>query len=206
VYETLAKNGWLTVEELLGPNPWEPTKYQEFPEGKLAICTGGDWQWEFDWGPNGATPIEGLFDKVERWKFPSEEGQPFVFAGMHSGMGVSAKSKDIEGAFEFVAVSNRNDVQCKSFEIYLGGPSGRDDIADACEYYRTAVNGKMVEASSFFATGRYLRPYPGDTKIADGVARATEDVITGKATSEEAMAQFAKAMKDSLGEEYVKEA
>lgn len=206
VYQTLAKNKWLTVDELLNPNPWEPTKYQDFPAGKLAVCTGGDWQWTFDWGPTGATPIEGLFDKVARWQFPSEEGKPFVFVGTGGGVAVSAKSKSIEGAWEYLKHAAQPAVQCETFKVYVGGPSGWDNITEACPEYKTLVHGKVAEATTFFANGKYLRSYTGESKITDGICRATEDVITLKQTPEEAMAAFAADMKDKLGADAVKEA
>jgi hypothetical protein len=64
----------------------------------------------------------------------------------------------------------------------------------------------MVEAEATFGSGRYLRPHPGESKIADGIARASEDVITLEKTAEEAMVDFARAMREALGEEFVKEA
>jgi multiple sugar transport system substrate-binding protein len=206
VYEKLAKNEWLTVEELLTPRPWVPIKYEEFPAGKTLIVTGGDWQWELDWGPAGKTPIEGLFEKVDRWKFPSGEGDPFVYVRPHRASGVSSKTKNPEGAFEFLKHKYSPEVQCRTYPTYLPGPSGRSDTAEKCEYYRTAVNGKMVEAEATFGSGRYLRPHPGESKIADGIARASEDVITLEKTAEEAMVDFARAMREALGEEFVKEA
>jgi multiple sugar transport system substrate-binding protein len=205
VYEMLAKKEWLTVQELLSPNPWEPIKYQQFPAGECVLVTGGDWQWEFDWGPKGATPIEGLFEKVERWMFSSETGTPFVFVRGGVGLWINAASKGPEGAFEYLAHINTPEIVCETYPLYLGGPSGRDDTAEKCEFYRSAVNGKMVEANEFLLNGRTLRTYVGETKIADGVARATENIITLQRTAEEAMADFVQEMKDGLGEELVKE-
>jgi len=63
----------------------------------------------------------------------------------------------------------------------------------------------MLEATEFFATGKILRNQTGESKIVDGIGRATEDVITLKATPEEAMAAFAKAMTESLGADNVKQ-
>jgi multiple sugar transport system substrate-binding protein len=206
VYETLAKNEWLTVQELLTPNPWEPIKYQEFPQGETVLVTGGDWQWQFDWGPNGATPIEGLFEKVDRWRFSAETGEPFVFVRGGVNTWINARSVAPEGAFEYLKHRDTPEVACETYPLYLGGPTGRDDTGGRCEFYRNAVNGKMVEADGFFQTGRTLRTYVGETKIADGVARATEDIITLKRTAEEAMSDFAQAMKDTLGEAMVKDA
>jgi multiple sugar transport system substrate-binding protein len=206
VYQTLAKNKWLTVDALLNPNPWEPTKYQMFPKGDLAVVTGGDWQWTFDWGPTGATPIDGLFEKVGRWQFPSEDGKPFVFVGTGGGPAISAKTKNLDAAWAFLEHLSRPDVVCEANKIYLGGPSGMDNFAELCADYKTQVGGKMLEATSFFNTGKILRNRVGESKIVDGICRATEDVITLKSTPEEAMAAFAAAMKDSLGEDKIKQA
>ncbi|CAN5551623.1 extracellular solute-binding protein [soil metagenome] len=207
VYETLAKNNWLTVEELLSPNPWEPIKYQEFPEGKTAIVTGGEWQWTFDWGPTGATPIEGLFEKVDRWEFPSESGKPFTYVSGGVGDVVSSKSKSVEGCAEFIKYEGSNEVFCSTMNTYIGGPSGRKDTVDKCPDYKTIVDGKMYAASQLFETGRtYKFDRVGAAKLSDGVGRATEDIITGKSTAEQAMEDFAKSMIEALGEENAKRA
>lgn len=205
VYETLATNKWLTVDELLTPNPWEPIKYQEFPQGKTVIVTGGEWQWTFDWGPEGATPIEGLFDKVDRWQFPAENGKPFTYVDGGVGDVVSAKSKSIEGCAEFIEYAGSPEVSCSTMKTHIGGPSGRKDMADKCPDYKSIVNGKMYAASQLFETGvTYKFDRVGAAKLSDGVGRATEDIITGKATAEQAMADFAKAMIEALGEDHAK--
>jgi multiple sugar transport system substrate-binding protein len=97
VYQTLAKNKWLTVDALLNPNPWEPTKYQMFPKGELAVCTGGDWQWTFDWGRLAPPPSTACSKSC--WQFPSEDGKPFVFVGTGGGPAVSAKTKNLDAAW-----------------------------------------------------------------------------------------------------------
>ena len=205
VYETLAKNKWLTVDSLLSPNPWEPIKYQGFPGKTVAVVTGGDWQWEFDWGPKGATPIEGLFDNVDRWRFPSAIGDPFVYAGIGGPMSVYSQSKNIDGALELILFAGSPAGSCKALETYFGGPSARADYAENCEYYSTAINGKMAEAGASLASGRSLKAGTGQGKIADGIALATEDVITLAKSPQQAMDDFAANMKDQLGEEAIKE-
>ncbi len=205
VYEKLTKSGWLTVDELLATNPWEPIKYQEFPQGKCAIVTGGEWQWTFDWGPDGATPIEGLFEKVMRWEWPTEDGKPFTYVDGGVGTVISSKTVDAEGAFEFIKVQTSAEVGCKQLPIYIGGPSAFKDFANSCPDYKTIVNGKMYEASQLFGSGRvYSFNKVGLEKIADGIAKATEDIITQKKTAQEAMDSFAKDMIDILGPEKAK--
>ena len=204
VYETISSNGWLTVDELLSPNPWEPIKYEGFPAGDVAIVTGGDWQWTFDWGPEGATPIDGLFEKVERWAFPAEDGNPFTFVDGGVGAVVAANSTSVEGSVEFLKYMAQPEVMCETIKIHIGGPVARKDFADKCPDYADIVNGKMVQASKFLETGRTFNfNQLGAAKISDGVGRATEDIITGVVTAEAAMDAFADAMTDSLGEEMV---
>ncbi len=205
VYETLAKNKWLTVQSLLSPNPWEPIKYQGFVQGKVAMATGGDWQWEFDWGPKGAGPIDDIFNKVDRWLFPSAVGQPFPYSAAGGPYAISANSKHIPEAFEFVKANFTPEGTCKALEVYFGGPSPISDFGDSCPFYKTAINGKMAEAGATLANGRYLKSGPGESKIADGIALATENVITLAQNSQQAMDAFAAAMKDQIGADAVKE-
>jgi len=204
VYETISTNGWLTVDELLSPNPWEPIKYQGFPDGTVGIVTGGDWQWTFDWGPDGATPIEGLFEKVERWEFPAEDGKPFTYVDGGVGSVVAATTKSLDGAVEFLKYGAEPAITCEVSKIHIGGPVARMDFAEQCPEYLDMVNGKMAQASKFFETGRTFRfNQLGSGKISDGVGRATEDIITGTMTAAEAMDAFADAMTDALGADAV---
>jgi multiple sugar transport system substrate-binding protein len=205
VYETLATKKWLTVDSLLSPNPWEPIKYQGFPKKEVAIVTGGDWQWEFDWGPNGATPIEGIFENVDRWLFPSAIGDPFPFVGIGGPNAIYSQSKNVEAALDFILYSDSPAGSCKALETYFGGPSGRTDYADNCDFYRTAINGKIYEAGQTIGSGRTLKAGVGQGKIADGIALATEEVITLAKSAQQAMDDFAANMKEQLGEEAVKE-
>jgi|GEM_PF-1027207 len=199
VYETLAKNKWLHVEGLLTPKPWEPIKYQDFPKGKCAFVTGGDWQWEFDWGPKGATPIDKLFEVVDRWQFPSEKGQPFVYVDGSAGPLAAANTKSPEGVAEAIKFMADPVLGCENAKLYLGGPSARKDFGDKCPDYKTMVGGKYMQSAAFFGTGRTYRfSRVGTAKMSDGIARATEDIITLKKTAQEAMDAFAAAMLDAI--------
>jgi len=207
VYETLATNGWLTVDMLLSPNPWEPIKYQGFPEGSVVTVTGGTWQWSFDWGPDGATPIEGLFEKVETWLWPHYSGEPYVYAGLSGSMGIATNSEYPDGTWEAVTFLNRPDVICGKIE-YADYPDtvARDDVMSQCEYLRTAIEGKMAEATDSLSAGRSVRPMPGESKIADVVASVTEELITGNITADEALEKFAEDAMETLGSDFAKEA
>jgi multiple sugar transport system substrate-binding protein len=205
VYETLATNGWLTVDMLLSPNPWEPIKYQGFPAGEVVLVTGGDWQWTFDWGPDGATPIEGLYERVDRWQWPAESGTPFTYVSGGLGTVIAATSKSVEGCVEFMTFQSEPETICETIPLYIGGPSSRTDLAEKCPAYAEAVNGKMAESSALFESGRtYKFDQLNANRISDGIARATEDIITGVLTAEAAMEAFAESMLQDLGEEGAK--
>lgn len=204
VYETLSSNGWLTVDELLSPNPWEPIKYEGFPAGDVAVVTGGDWQWTFDWGPEGATPIDGLYEKVERWAFPAEDGNAFTFVSGGVGSVVASNTQSLDGAFELLSYMEQPEVTCETMNVHIGGPVARRDFIDRCPEYADIVDGKMLQASQFLETGRTFNfNQLGAGKVSDAVGRATEDIITGTVTAEEAMEAFAASLTDSLGEEMV---
>ena len=79
----------LPVEALLNPEPWQPTKYKDFPAGNLPVAAQGTWGWRYDWGPDGATPIKDLTDKVATWLYPSGSGgQPYAVGGVGSPTGL----------------------------------------------------------------------------------------------------------------------
>jgi len=204
VYENLAKNKWLTVEALLSPNPWEPIKYQGFVQGKVGVVTGGDWQWQFDWGPKGQAPIDDIYNKVERWLFPSAIGKPFPYSDFGQLLVINKAAKDIPGAFSYITEALSPEGSCKALEYLFSSPSALSDYGDSCPYYATGVNGKMAEAAATLATGLYLKTGPGESKIVDGLGLATENVISMTQTSEQAMEAFAAAMKDAIGADGVK--
>jgi multiple sugar transport system substrate-binding protein len=203
VYETLAKNKWLPVDMLLSAKPWDPIKYQGFVKGEIVVATGGDWQWDFDWGPKGSAPIENIFENVDRWLIPSEDGKPFADTGINWSTTINSKTKNPDGAWEFQKFLNSVEVTCKGFESYLAGPASRKDLAAQCKFYQDFANGKMLQAEEFLTKGKYTRQHAGLTKVADGVARATEDVITLKETAEVALDKFAASMTETLGKENV---
>jgi multiple sugar transport system substrate-binding protein len=193
------------VARRTNPNPWEPIKYQGFVNGTVLVCTGGDWQWEFDWGPKGANPITDIYNKVDRWMFPSSVGEPFDFATMGTLVVIAAQCKHIPDAFEFAKYYMAGQGSCDALKILFDSPSAITDYGDHCPYYNTGVNGKMAESAKMLLNGRSLQTGPGEAQIADGLALATENIITGSQTSQQAMEAFAKSMTDLLGADAVKQ-
>jgi hypothetical protein len=121
------------------------------------------------------------------------------------GTVIAATTQSVEGCVEFMTFQSEPDTICQTIPLYIGGPSSRTDLAEQCPAYAEAVNGKMAEASALFESGRtYKFDQLNANRISDGIARATEDIITGVMTAEEAMETFANNMLQDLGEEGAK--
>jgi len=135
LFVSMTQDGTLDIPPLLNPTPWVATKYQEFPQGKLAFSTGGTWSWFFDWGPKGSGPIPNDFNTLGVWNYPTFSGGTYVAGGTGWRWGISAKTKHSNEAWTLVkwlasptfiaqnavtigAVSPRNDVKVRPYTGY----------------------------------------------------------------------------------------
>jgi multiple sugar transport system substrate-binding protein len=194
-YYTIAKEKLLPVQPLLAPMPWQPTKYQMFPNGDLIITTSGTWAWEFDWGPKGATPIPDIFHKVATWKFPSEDGHPFVYAGPGWVWAIASRSPQKAAAFEFVKFIMSPRVVAKGV-AQIGNVSPR---RDAKRYPPYSQKPYLYKTEADYATGRYFHPEPDESKIVQLVGQATVDLITLNKSPKQVQDNFASHARDLLG-------
>lgn len=201
-YEALVANNLLPVDALLNPEPWQPTKYVAFPAGDLAVTTQGSWGWRYDWGPDGAKPIPGLFDKVKTWEFPTQDGSgTFVSATQGWAWTVSAKTEHPDEAFELLKFLTSGEAHATLITA-VGDLAARDDIATIAPYADQTV---LIESGKLLETGRFFKAQPGIDKIQQGIGQATEAILTKKMTAVEAAAKFATDMKDLLGADKVEE-
>ncbi len=201
LYVTMTKTGVLDIPPLLNPTPWVATKYQAFPQGKLAVSTGGTWSWFFDWGPKGSGPIDNVFKTLGVWNYPTFSGGTYVVGGTGWRWGISAKTKHPNEAWELVkwlagpkfiaqnavtigAVSPRNDVRVKPYTSY--------PVLIGSEH-------QLPKARAFNAP-------TGVTQIIQVVDDVTESIITTKITTDsDAADAFAKEATELLGKDKVEE-
>ncbi len=202
-YETITKEGILPVEPLLGASPWEPTKFLTFPAGDLAVTTQGTWGWTFDWGPNGRAPIPNLRQKVSTWRFPTEDGSdPFVWAAENWMWTISAKTEHPDEAFELLTWLNSGEALAIDLTA-VGNVAPRDDIATISPYGDQPF---LVEDERLLPIGRSFKARVGIDKIQQAAAVATEGVISGRLTADEAAEEFARIATQGLGAGRVTEA
>ncbi len=201
-YQTLTAERLLPVAPLLQPEPWQPTKYKTFPDGDLAVTTQGTWGWTFDWGPEGRMPIDDLADRVATWAFPTEAGgDPFVWAAEAWGWTVSRSSQHPDEAWQLVQWLSTGAPLAADLAA-VGNLSPRDDISDVPPYRDQA---HLVAEEKLIAIGRSFTPRVGIEYIQDAVGSATEDIIAGRLTGDQAADEFARLATQSLGVDRVEE-
>lgn len=201
-YEQLVANDLMPVDALLNPEPWEPTKYVAFPAGDLAVTTQGSWGWRYDWGPDGATPIDGLFDKVKTWAFPTQNGpDTFIYAAGGWAWTINAKTEHPDEAFELLKFLTTGEAHATLITA-VGDLAARDDIDDVSPYKEQTV---LVESGKLLPTGRFFKDQAGIDKIYQGIGQATEAILTKEMTADEAAAEFAAEMTELLGADKVEE-
>jgi multiple sugar transport system substrate-binding protein len=199
VYEELAKNKLLPTEALLNPEPWQPTKYVAFPKGKLPVAAQGTWGWRYDWGPQGATPIPGLLDKVSTWQYPSSAGKPYAVSGVGFSYEVSAKTKHPDEAVELAKWLSAGKPMAEQLTA-VGAVAPRSGIDNIAPYSGEAP---LIEAGKTLATARSFPARPGQDQIAQAIAEATEGILTGKMDAAAAAKAFADNAKELLGPDKV---
>ncbi len=203
MYQTLTEDRLLPVAPLLEPQPWEPTKYQTFPDGDLAVTTQGSWGWRFDWGPEGRRPIEGLDDRVATWRFPTESGEaPFVWAAEAWGWTISAASPHPDEAWRLIRWLSTGEPAARDL-VAVGNLSPRDDLSAVAPYRDDA---HLIADEKLMIDGRSFTPRIGIESAQSAVGTVTEGIITGRLDAAAASDEFERLMTSALGADRVTDA
>lgn len=201
-YEDMTEAGVLPVEALLNPEPWVATKYEAFPAGDLVATTSGTWGWIFDWGPEGASPIEDVFEKVATWELPTASGdETFVWGASGWVWAISAQTEHSEAAWELVKWLSGGEFMAAN-AVTIGATATRDDIQDVAPY---SENPFLIEAEERLPGARSFQAPEGTDRMVQVVGEVTEAIITGRQTGEEAAATLAELATELLGTDNVKE-
>ena len=201
-YEQMTQAGVLPVEPLLNPEPWVATKYEAFPNGELAVTTSGTWGWIFDWGPEGAAPIENITEKVATWEFPTHDGgETFVYGSSGWVWAISAATEHPEEAWELTKWLASGEFMAAN-AVTIGATATRDDIQTLAPYSEYPF---LIDAERRLGNARSFKAPEGTDRMVQAVGEATEVVITGDQTGEEAANTLATTATELLGADKVKE-
>lgn len=197
LYHELTTAGLLPVQDLLNPNPWEPTKYVDFPEGTLPVVAQGTWGWRYDWGPEGAAPIEGVQDKVATWDYPAlvPGTEPYSVSGGGFSYGVSAETEHADAAVELAQWLSSGSALARQL-VAVGAAAPRSGISDLEPY---SGEPSLLDAEEKLTTSIDVPEGDGADQASQAAQNATEQILLGKADGAQAASAFAQDAADLLG-------
>jgi multiple sugar transport system substrate-binding protein len=189
--------------EALDANVWKKVFGEWFPQGKLGATVEGSYAPSF-WQKGGAYEWAGYEQDMAVAKFPTRNGQEPGSVSMSGGwtLAVGAKSKNPDLAFKFLATA-LNKKNALAYDINNSQIAVRSDVASDADYL--AANPFVKDVSDLVAVTHY-RPATADyPRISTAVQVATESVITGKQSPEDAAAEYDATVRKLVGEDKVLE-
>lgn len=201
LYAELTEAGLLPVQDLLNPNPWEPTKYVQFAEGTLPVAAQGTWGWRYDWGPEGSAPIEDVQNKVATWDYPAlvPGTEPYSISGGGFVYGVNAESEHADAAVELATWLSTGSAAAEQL-VAIGAAAPHPGIADIEPYMSEPT---LLDAEQKVSTSIRAPFGDGADQVSQAVQSATEGILLGDADGEQAAASFAEHAAELLGESLV---
>lgn len=193
----------LAVEpsEALDANVWKKVFGELFPQGKLGGTVEGSYTPSF-WQTGGAYEWPAYTDDMGVAAFPTQDGQEPGGVSMSGGwtLAVGAKTTNADLAFEFLTLA-LNQENALWYAINNSQIAVRMDVASDPTYL--AANPFVADVTELVSVTHY-RPATSDyPKISAEVQAATEAVITGQQSVDEAAAAYDKAVEGIVGADKV---
>lgn len=187
----------LAPAQALNPNIWQEVFGTMFPEGTLGATVEGSYAPSF-WVKGGSYEWPAYADEMGAVAFPTQDGQEPGGVSMSGGwtLAVGAKSENPDLAFEFLAMA-LNKENALAYDNENSQIAVRADVAADPSY--TEANPFVAAVTDLVAVTNF-RPATADyNQISVEVQRATEAVVTGSATPEEAAAAYDSAIEGIVG-------
>lgn len=184
--------------EALDSNVWKKVFGEWLPQGKMAATVEGSYTPSF-WQKGGAYEWPEYAQDMGVAAFPTQNGQAPGGVSMSGGwtLAVGAGTKDPDLAFSFLATA-LNQKNSLAFNIASSQIAVRKDVAADAGYQ--AANPFVKDVSELVAVTHY-RPATADyPRISAAVQEATEAVITGAKSPEQAAAGYDTAVKGIVGD------
>ncbi|MDP9987846.1 multiple sugar transport system substrate-binding protein [Arthrobacter oryzae] len=183
--------------EALDPNVWKKVFGEWFPKAKLGATVEGSYAPSF-WQAGGSYAWPGYEQEMGVAPFPTQKGQAPGKVSMSGGwtLAVGAETKQPDLAFNFLttALNAKNSL---AFTLASSQIAVRNDVA-ADPGYQSA-NPFVKDVSGLVSVTRF-RPATSDyPRISAAIQEATEAVITGNRTPEQAAADYDTAVTGIVG-------
>ena len=135
------------------------------------------------------------------WRIPSNDGEPFVLASLVYSWAVNNKSKRIEHAKKLVFALGEPDVAIQ-YARRLGNIPARLDAKNHPDF---ALMSTTENSEDLLLNAKVVPVTVGANAVVSGVARATEGLLIGRFTAQEAQSFLYDYVKSVLGEKFVVE-
>ncbi len=200
--ETLYSEGLAPAPDVaLDGSMWQKLFGEWFPGGQIAATIEGSWSPSF-WKDGGQYAWPGYVDDIGVAAFPTQDGQGDGAVSLSGGwtLAVGAQSKNPDAAFDFLAMA-LNRENSLEYNIANSQIAVRTDVAEDPAY---------LEANPFIGyftdlvTFTHFRPATADyPQISAEIQAATEAVMTGQMSPEEAAAAYDEAVVGIVGDDNV---
>ncbi|GAC1496796.1 MAG: extracellular solute-binding protein [Pseudarthrobacter sp.] len=182
----------------LDSNVWKKVFGEWLPRGKMAATVEGSYTPSF-WQKGGSYEWPEYGQDMGVAAFPTQNGQAPGGVSMSGGwtLALGAGTKDPQLAFDFLAtaVNQKNSL---AFDIASSQIAVRKDVAADAGYQ--GANPFVKDVSKLVAVTHY-RPATADyPRISAAVQAATEAVINGAKSPEQAAAEYDTAVKGIVGD------
>ena len=196
--ETLYDEGLaVSPAEALDANVWKKVFGEWFPNARLGATVEGSYSPSF-WQDGGTYAWPGYEQEMGVAPFPTQDGQAPGAVSMSGGwtLAVGAGTKEPDLAFEFLATA-LNKENSLAFTVESSQIAVRTDVADEPSYQDA---NPFVRDVSELVSVTHFRPATSDyPRISAAVQEATEAVITGARSPEQAASEYDAAIAEIVG-------
>ena len=196
--ETLYDEGLaVSPAEALDANVWKKVFGEWFPNARLGATVEGSYSPSF-WQDGGTYAWPGYEQEMGVAPFPTQDGQAPGAVSMSGGwtLAVGAGTKEPDLAFEFLATA-LNKENSLAFTVESSQIAVRTDVADEPSYQDA---NPFVRDVSELVSVTHFRPATSDyPRISAAVQEATEAVITGARSPEQAASEYDAAVAEIVG-------
>jgi multiple sugar transport system substrate-binding protein len=193
----------VTPAEALDANVWQKVVGSLLPEDAMGATVEGSYAPSF-WQKGGDFEWPEYGEVMGAVPFPTQEGQEPGAVSMSGGwtLAVGAGTEEPDLAFEFLSMALSKD-NLLQYTVDNSQIAVRTDIAEDPAYLEA---NPFVEEVSKVVDVTHYRPATSDyPEISTAVQEATEAVITGNSSPEEAAAAYDEALRGIVGDDNVVE-
>ena len=187
--------------EALDPNIWQQIVGEMLPQDRMGATVEGSYAPQF-WQEGADYEWPEYGDVMATTPFPTEDGQEPGAVSMSGGwtLAVGAGSKNPDLAVEFLKTAMDFD-NSLAYTVDASKIAVRTDVAEAPEYQE--MNPFASEVTEVLDVSNY-RPATADfAEIDTAVLTATQEVVAGGKSPEEAAAAYDETLKRIVGEDNV---